>query len=791
MAIAGLHNVSAFGPSFFGEGRREQPSTRASTLLQIWREIEGEHAVNQSYRSRQPRNGSDSECLSTSTSFERGSDNGDDISQHSDESENQGFTGSEMDPGENGSIASEQSSDLGEIERERVRQIFREWMNSGSKGPPSYELNLNNCSGQWLGETECQRVRIIREWVQANAQQRNNCGSVRDGVAQSGSQLEQVRDGLAISHSEIGQRKHIRRLCGRQTLLDLLLRAQSERKNELVALSGRRPVSDFAHRNRIQALLRGRFLRDQSSVIHERTSSHAATELSLLRQRHTVSDLREEFLSKLENSASASANTAKCDCSSIGDNNEESDSPRTRREVARLLNLQTVSDVITSPHEQATETEDHGFDNDGREQERSNNGSASCVEEPASAMQQEVFTADANSNRDELINAVSNETSTESEGIHSNGHGRSERNVNEEADDLHDPISPLEEFQEPGIETPDSSRQQVDTVASTELVNPTEVAVGSLGESTSNQWSPGTSQNNGEEHQDQVQESHGDWPSQDFEEAIDNWLDDTPTRAESESFGRTDPTYYFPDDDNAHSMELRELFSRRRVSSLLGSGFRESLNQVLQSHVERLGHASDDWELENSPPEQDQEQLTGDQNLPPTDNSERNQFAPSSNYFTSEILWGAELQPASWPRHISNQQLGTEWEVINELRLDMARLQQRMDNMQSMLEACMDMQIELQRAVRQEVSAALNRSTFATDAGQQQQRQVHDGESQWDHVRKGICCLCQDSKINSLLYRCGHMCSCSKCAENLVREKGKCPMCEAPVVEVVRAYFVQ
>ncbi|KAL0436362.1 UNVERIFIED_CONTAM: hypothetical protein Sradi_0344100 [Sesamum radiatum] len=361
-------------------------------------------------------------------------------------------------------------------------------------------------------------------------------------------------------------------------------------------------------------------------------------------------------------------------------------------------------------------------------------------------------------------------------------------NTNEQFDGQ-DASARVDEFQESVLEFEASAWQQVTNVAFTEWVDDSrEETARSWQESSANQWLQGTSDYAVE--QDQMQESHEDWPNHDLQEAIDSWLD-MPSGEVGTSVRRM-PTFYFPDDDNDHSMELRELFSRRRVSSLLRSGFRESLDQVLQSHVERQGHASGGWELDDassSPSLVEQGQQNGRALALSAD---RNPFAPSSGLVTaSQPLWDdEELQGPNLAHNNLSQQLGTEWEVINELRIDMARLQQRMNNMQSMLEACMDMQIELQRSVRQEVSAALNRSILTRDTVASKRNTLCD-ESPWDHVRRGICCLCCENKIDSLLYRCGHMCTCSKCAEKLVQGSGKCPMCQAPVVEAVRAYFTQ
>lgn len=251
IAIAGLHAVSTLDSSFLREetqsptstGRApERPRTQASGILQMWRELEDEHVLNRARERMRLRVRSADVAESQVGETLRGSS----------ESEN-GY----------GSSSREQSPDLGDVESERVRNIVRGLTTDHSSNVR--ERSDDNRRGEWLGDTERERVRIIREWMQMTSQQRGGGG----GGARASRREDQQRslgsqDERAQVQSEEGRREHtrrdLRRLRGRQALVDLLMRIERERQRELQGLLEHRAVSDFAHRNRIQVCFFGHHL---------------------------------------------------------------------------------------------------------------------------------------------------------------------------------------------------------------------------------------------------------------------------------------------------------------------------------------------------------------------------------------------------------------------------------------------------------------------------------------------------------------------------------------------------
>ncbi|GFZ05913.1 RING/U-box superfamily protein [Actinidia rufa] len=234
------------------QGNVERLSTRASSILQMWRELEDEHLLNHArerVRERLRQQTSvelDTNASSMDMSEIRERENQGSV-EEANESENNFGTwshdqmGTQNEHRDPDSSSREQSPDLGEVERERVRQIARGWMESGITDRSSNVVQRSSHPrAEWLGETERERVRIVREWVQMTSQQRGSRGSRRDEqVAGPSPQVDQVREGLAAEHDE-GQQEHVRRdmlrLRGRQALIDLLVRVERERQRELQGL---------------------------------------------------------------------------------------------------------------------------------------------------------------------------------------------------------------------------------------------------------------------------------------------------------------------------------------------------------------------------------------------------------------------------------------------------------------------------------------------------------------------------------------------------------------------------
>lgn len=810
LALAGLHTVSMLDSSFLRESsasrserRVERPSTRASSLLQMWRELEEEQRADRARERLRASMAYSETPNSTREQLDNGvyhENAGREGREHGSTNNNVTVSSNEVNRSRNENprtnnenpevgnrheqyrvwedaqldsenASREQSPEPGEGDRERVRQIVQGWVTVN--GITDNESNMTQGGGrraEWLGENERERVRLVREWVHVTSQQRDARGNGREQshrhdvqpglVRRQARQHEGIRDGLAAELDE-NEPEHVNRdalrLRGRQAILDLLVRIGRERQIELEGLLEYRAVSDFAHRNRLQSLLRGRFLRTGAAIEEERPPSTAARELGQLRQRRTVSGLREGFRFRLESIVRGHAGNHS-NGSGSSNSSSSGDSSSSRNDQSNVLG-ETQSNAQEEPQEsnQSESTED--------------------LERVTRAVVEEETQGDTEETRRDW---PQNEVAVERVGVDwqeataQAGDGNWQENIAEER---------VQEWQEHSEQDLHRGWQ-----------NPSENADGNWrgvsDQDVGRDWQDGASEDVGRNwHEGASQGVARDWEGGPSEGGVRVWQGVATTRRVS--------NFQSSDDATANNMELRELLGRRSVSTVLASEFRENLDQLIRSYIQRQDGNPVPWDLQTAVAavqrpatmqEQDPQQEEAEaQNEVLTNTPDERPLVPPPPPPPPpppHPLWQQELHQPTWTRH-PLQRSDVEFEVLNDLRTEMERLQQGMINMQRMLEACMDMQLELQRSVRQEVSAALNRSS----QGQGVSEDSIDG-SNWVTVRKGLCCVCCDSHIDSLLYRCGHMCTCLKCANELLHNSGKCPMCRAPIVEVVRAYCV-
>lgn len=702
MALARLHTVSMLDSSFLREtesptsrsrGNVERYNTQASSILQMWRELEEESMLNRAQERVRERLRQQRILNSSRNTPERR----DLVNNHNTlgdaiRNENEYVTLSNHSISQNGNREQDGSSRgrspvLGDVERERVRDIVRGWVGTGTN---DHSTNISTMAShpreEWLADSERERVRIVREWVQMASQQ-----SGADGIQQDEHSIRYGSEGSTIDHE--GQperlRRNLMRLRGRQAVIDLLVRIEREQQRELQSLVEYRAVSDFAHRNRIQSLLRGRFSSNERPIEDD-------NELIQLRQRHTVSGLRDGIRSRLESLV--------------------------RRQVSSHSEISSSNNAVISRNDQAPTNSSFDVQQENYEQLQPRSHESDNLQTPT--------------HQEHMNISMVFPRNLEGATNHENGF--------------------LEQSRVDEITTHPESASNTSTVG--------------LPDSATS-WPLETSETNtGNERLLRV--TRDAWHEDGSSEVGETWSERTSDPPRNRRPYRRFSRFHPPDGDHVHNMELRELMSRRSVSTVLRSDFRVSLDHLISSYVDRQVQGPIDWDLHRHLP------IAASQ-----DHDQRNED-PDDDVGGNSI-WQQDMHHSNYPRPTA-QRSEFELEMINDVRADVARLEQGMSHMQAILEACMDMQVELQRSIRQEVSAALNRSI----GGQGNVETSEDG-TKWSSVRNGTCCICCEDQIDTLLYRCGHMCTCSKCATELFKCGGKCPLCRAPIVEVVRVYSIQ
>ncbi|KAF3644454.1 putative zinc finger CCCH domain-containing protein 1-like [Capsicum annuum] len=270
--------------------------------------------------------------------------------------------------------------------------------------------------------------------------------------------------------------------------------------------------------------------------------------------------------------------------------------------------------------------------------------------------------------------------------------------------------------------------------------------------------------------------------------------------------------------------DIRQLLNRKSVSIFLNSGLREKIDRLMTSRSQQLpnamsdqleekvgarmtkqvgkeeevisynetrgaegedyeeeadsGYEEDDFEDDNIPIRQqylEPEELIDQNKASQTLQSWNNNQDRCVNDDSYHLPTNSSPQPRLsniYSQH--NQQCSSsstrhtsiEMELIYELRGHMEQLHQEIFEIRRSINSCMNMQMNLQHSIKQEVAAAVTQSGPTLGSS-----------SDKKGANRANCCICYEQQVDSLLYRCGHMCTCFRCAHELLWGTGKCPIC--------------
>ncbi|KAI3904914.1 hypothetical protein MKW98_007617 [Papaver atlanticum] len=816
MALSSSQSVSARASSFLRENSpttsessvEQLPSLRASSLVQRWREIEAESRTPRENHSGRVSLNSNPEVIRSSSST------GSSSSTKNSRSSNVEDSSYVEDP----SLRSEACEDCtqtcepitipGNSARSQIPEDpFPDWASDRTAASePNSSLYQRQSSD--VGETERGRVADIIKRLSTFSQPNSPVAS-----SPMCDELDRENSSDLSDHGEQRGSSAIGitlpRVRGRQALQDLLIQVELERQKELGGLVERHAVSRFTQRGRLQALLRLKILQRGAGTQNQERPISRASELDQLQRRPTIFHLRERFNSRVEQKSMACSNEEDKDTSRSpaqliknahetehsavsrqdGNHNDRKDvattppppppppPPKKVTKAARTPTKSTTARELINLKEQLRSLQSIN----GHLQERVSQSSKVTLKRPCS----------------DGIGALKWQGDLNTEKCL---HGSERNGIKEKQPDLKTcprVISSIIESWEEGTtsrvgqldwERPDetvesSNVSDVDVITEEEPDIENEQHVGFV-----DSW-----------QEISVTEDESDLSTHQLVEPDSRaWLRGI-SHQQSDFEDRRQAWYRNMLESNTDNDEICELFERRSVSTFLTSDLRTRMDQMVSSFVRRQINQTTSEANEHEYEEEEETLLNNEYNetsdypdqmvstslqlpLPSrvrsrseyqdNDVSDGDQYVSTSFQEPQSSHSYEEDSPQSSP-FTGHRSL--EMELIYDLRGHMAQLSQEMSELRKSIKSCMGMQEQLQHSIKKEVSASVDHSGELVEFNRQRKR-------------KGYCCICYEMPVDSLLYRCGHMCTCFKCAHELQWSSGRCPICRASILDVVRAY---
>ncbi|XP_043701361.1 uncharacterized protein LOC122651866 isoform X2 [Telopea speciosissima] len=803
MALSNSHPVSTVASTFLVDSPRciespcapsessvDLPNLHTSSLVQMWREFEAESKLTSGNHGSFNSNST----ISSGDRLNSGTSNIDNASSVEDPSPRSEVCDSGDERFEN-PLAHEDSFADSESEQNTPReQLSSSQVRRVSDVRESERLRVADIIRRLtLGKPIKTRCSMISSIDETDREQ----PTVIDPVPEQGGEQ---RRGFVIA----GKSPRVR---GRQAMMNLLMQMKRERQRELNELAERGAVSRFPQRGRIQSMLRLRFLQRVVASQDQQRPPSAASELDRLQQGTSILALRQKFspnrdAGDVHGEASGDSSNSHTQLPNNATDSEYSGTSNrlmneeVHQQVARIEQESTppVHHLIPSTSEDLQEAD--------QSSDRAWQGRSLVV----SDLVQEGSINTATTSRDLKGSGATEEPETDTQQLAGSTNGTWLGDVSHSQNWRHSRQAWYEDVVDNNSEDGDRNvvmaEQESDMQQLAGSTDRSWLADGACPQTYCREqsWYQNVLENNSEDGEGNVVTDEPDPDSEHLDGSIGGIWQGNVSRPPRDWRRSRQEWYQEMLENSSENGEIRQLLQRRSVSNFLASDLRETMDQMIKSCLQRQSHQPESVGGEENffehpyPGASDSSYhfastsfnlpLSTSYNLPlPSQLRMQNWYQDLEVMDNSDQVASTSLQ--SFPSHCQDKLQSSinhpslEMDLIYDLRGHMLQLHNEISELRKSMENCMDMQNKLQHSIKKEVSTAVYHSVPGREATEL---------FNWLPIRKGKCCICYEMQVDSLLYRCGHMCTCFKCAHELQWSSGRCPICRAPILDVVRAY---